>query len=882
MKISAFRIRKSLVNVIFILLVTLPFSYHCVKVPSSPVIPQWETQLNLTLVNKTYYFRDLVKKDSKFDTSTGVVMYRPTENAQGLRQGIAKSVFDMPSPKGNTIQQEVGVIPVDIGTPPTFTLTAADLGINSANLNPAFAPQTATLTPTQLGIPTNIPLIAEIPAIPVDQNFGDTTKFTYLVFADGTMSLKISNNLPFGIQFAGNQLRLVNFNKAADTTEVVALFNFAGVIATGTSATSTPVSLIDKKMDGILKLRGTMSTSGAVGKTLLVSHNVSAEVTIANAQIKSMVPDPAPPTVINQTFGDSTDFKYIVFETGQMALTINNSFPFDIQFAGNSLQLVNKSDTTQVVGTFVFPGVITANTSATSNTVQLASKRMDAILKLKGTANISNYFGKTITGSNKLVSTLNMTNGYLQSALVNTLNFNPTSIVAVPDSAVKLDEKIKVKLARFESGGMKIRIINKASLKLSVKFGIAELGDNFKGGQEYRLPGTNTQTGIVEIMPKDSLVATINMKDVTFASRDRSGLDTVVTRFLHFSLEIKTLKATVGYVLVNKNDLVTADVQPQGSFVLKEVQGKVPPDTVKVNEPFQVGIGDIADNLTLQGINSAIKLSANIFSTGFFPTDVNLYIVPLNKNGGKGDSVQLTARIFPSDPKVIQIDSSKVNKLMNTFLPGELPSQFVVRGKVIISPLDLYSDDSNPKTGVGRLVQDDSVFVNLDYAIPVAIGINNGVLKNPPTEFSQTVDTSQVNLIKNGKIYLDFKNTFPLDVDMKVKLLKGYMFKDTLRADTISAPVLTIPQVASDSVNYPPLRVAADTTVARTGRQSFTFLNLTPDDARKLSSASFSAVELKMNTAGNGSTAKQFNLTDKLVMSVKANITFLVSEDRFK
>jgi len=865
--------------VFFILLTTLPFSYHCIKVPSEPVIPQWETQLSLTLVNKTFYFNDLVNKDPKFDTTTGIVLYRPTENATGTRKGIPKSVFNMPSPKGNTIAQEIGVVPVDVGAPPTFNLTATDLGINSSNLNPTFAPQTVTLTASQLGMPVGI-LPADIPSIPINQIFGDTVKFSYLVFANGTMSLTIKNNFPFGIQFASNQLRLVNFNKAADSTEEVAIFTFTGVINTNDSATSAPAPLSGKKMDGILKLKGTMATSGATGKTLTASHNLSAIVSINNAQIQSMVPDPAPPTSIDQIFGDSTDFKYIVYDKGQMQLEINNSFPFDIKFTGDSLQLVNRNDTTQVVGKFLFTGSIAANTTGKSDIIQLATKRMDAILKLKGTVNISNYFGKTITASNKLVSTLNLSNAYLQSALVNTINFNPTSVLAVPDSAIRLDQKIKIKLARFESGGMKVRIVNQAGLKLSVKFGISELTDNLTGGQEYRLPGTNTATGIVEVQPKDSLVTTIEMKNVAFVSRDRLANDTLVTQFLHFSLEIKTLKASTGYVTINKTDQVIADVQPVGAFVLTEVQGKIPPDTIAVNQPFSVGIGDIANNLTLEGINSAIKLSTKILSTGLFPTDVNLYVVPLNKNGVKGDSVQITKRINPGDPSDIPIDSSKVNKLMNTFLPGELPSQFIVRGNVIVSPLDIYNDNSTAKAGVGKVLQTDSVFVNLDYAIPVAIGIKNGVLKNPPTAFSQTVDTAQVNLIKNGKIYLDFNNTFPLDVEMSLKLLKGITVGDTSKADTVSAPVLTIPQVVSDTVNYPPLRVAADTTVARIGQRSFTFLNLTPEDAKKLSSASFSAVELKMKTAGNGTTAKQFNLTDKLVMSVRANMTFLVSQDR--
>ncbi len=669
-----------------VLFATLPLSYHCIEKPLDFKAPTWETPLNLTLVNKTFYFSDMVNKDSKFDTTTGVVLYRPTENAIGSRQGISKTVFNMPSPKGNTIQQEVGVIPVDIGTPPTFNLTAAQLGINTSKLNPAFDPQTATLSPSQLGIPTG-PLLVNLTGIQIDQKFGDTSKFTYLTFANGTMSLKITNNFPVAIQFASNQLRLVNFNSASDTSQTVATFVFSGQIAAGTSMTSTPVSLASVKMDGILKLKGSMSTVGAAGQQLNATHNISSELTIANAQIQSMVPDPAPPTAINQIFGDSTDYKFIVYENGQMSLSIANNFPFDIQFVANSLQLVNNNDTTQVVGTFVFPGKILANTTVPSSTIQLANKRMDAVLKLKGTVNISNYFGKTIGNNNNLVSTLSMTNGYLQSGLVNTINFNPQNLVAVPDSAIQLDQKIKVKLAKFESGGMKVRIINKAALKLSVKFSISELSDNLKGGQEYKLPGTDPTTGVVTVSASDSLVTTINMKDVSFVSRDRSGIDTAVTQFLHFSLEIKTLKATSGYVAINKTDQVIADVQPVGAFVLTEVQGKIPPYTLNVNQLFDVGIGDIGNNLTLKGIRSAINLSTKVLSTGLFPTDVNLYVVPVNKAGGLGDSIHITKRINPGDPSVIPIDTASVNKLMNTFLPtlGELPSKFLVRGDVIVS-----------------------------------------------------------------------------------------------------------------------------------------------------------------------------------------------------
>lgn len=859
----------------------LPLSFNCIKSPLEPKAPSWTTQLTIPLLDRTYYFGDIVNKDPKFDTTGGAILYKPIIKDLGYRQGLPAEVFRMEAPIGNTIDQQIGAIPVDIGTPPSFNLTASDLGINSANFNPSFPPQSATISPSQLGLPTGVILPADFPSVPIDQNFGDTTQFTYLVFANGTISLQITNNFPFAIQFSGNQLRLANFNKAADTVETVALFTFTGQIAANTTATSAPVSLTGVKMDGILKLKGTMSTSGASGKTLQNSNTLAALVSFASTQIQSMVPDPAPPFALNEVFGDSSNFRYIVFDTGEMSLSIVNNFPFTISFAGNNLLLVNKNDTTQTVAAFTFPASIGPNTSVTSNTVPLTNVRMDAVLKLKGTVNISNYFGKTVAGGNNIAANINLNNGFLQSALINTINFNPTNVFVVPDSAVKLDDSIKVKLAKFDSGGVRIKLVNNNAVNLSVKFKISELRDNLNAGQEFRLNGTNPTTGILTINAKDSVEQVVQMKNVTFVSRDRLGADTVVTKFLHFSLEIKTLQASAGYALVNKSDNVLADVQPTVAFVLKEVQGKIPPKRIDITQSFEAGIGDIGNNLTLTGFRSAINLSVNVLSTGLFPTDVNLNLYPVNRFGTEGTPIAIVRRINPGDPSMITIDSAQVNLLTNSFMAttGELPSKFDLRGYVEVSPLDVYNDNSTASAGVGRVVPTDSVFVSMDYAIPVAVGIQNGSLKDTSSFAQNNIDTAQVSSIESGRIYMNIENSFPITLDVQMKLLKGQLL-DKNKVDTISPPVLTLPQDFTDPVNYPPIKVSADTTANRTGVKSFTFINLTPEDAGKLADASFAAIDLKMATAGGGLVAKEFKKSDKIRIKTFANVTFNVDFDR--
>ncbi|MBW7888349.1 MAG: hypothetical protein H3C35_08315 [Bacteroidetes bacterium] len=865
------------VLLVFTVFLLVPFSYNCIEKPLEFKSPEWVTQLSVPLYERTFYFGDLVEKDSKFDTTSGVIYYKPTENIQPVRKGLPADAFVMPSPKGNTINQEIGIVPVSLGQAPSFSISASDLGISSADLNPQMDPKTVELNPSQLGIPTGINLIADFPSLPISEAFGDTNAFQYIVFADGTMGLKITNNFPFAIQFTGNKLDLVNYNVPGDSVEVVASFTFTGPIAAKSFQSATS-PLNGKKMDGILKLKGEMSTSGAAGQQLSDNDKLVGEVSVTNYHLQSIVPDPAQPVAINETFGDTTKYLNITFENGQMSLQITNTFPFTIGFAGNKLDMYNLSDTNTIFASFIFPGTISSGATVSSNTIDLANKKMDAMLKIKGTVNLSDYIGKTIGAGDKLLTEIQLSNTEIQSAFAKTDDFDGTNVINVPDSAVHLDDSIKVKSATFESGAMKVRIINKVPLRLTVAFQIDELIDNHTNvPYHFPDPSYNPATGTITIQPNDSLLTTIDMTKVSFVSRNRVGNDTLTTQDLHFKLAIKTLSASDDYVEVNKSDYVIADVQPEGTFILKNVQGKIPPQTIAIQDTFNVGIGDIGNRFTMEKFTSAIELATDIFLTGGFKTDVDLDIVPINNAGIAGNSVHIAKELTPSISSGIQIDSSDINKLMNAFMPGELPAKFALNGSVVVNPRRYY-DDNSVGVGVGSVSSDDSVFVKMDYAIPVAVGIKNGVLRDT-SSFSQSVDTAMVNLIQNGKIYFDIDNYFPLNIELQMALLKKRM-DDSTRADTSIPPVLTIPQSTTDTLTYPPIKIAPDTSPDNSGERSFTFLNLSPEDAKKLSEAAFSAVALHIQTGASGSRAREFKKEDKLKLKVAASINFLVSEER--
>ena len=732
------RSRKNAMVLFVSVLLLLPFSYNCIEKPLEPVLPKWDTQLTIPIMERTYFFGEVVEKDiRKFDTSGTTILYKPIVKGDAFKENLPASVFDMPAPRGNTTIQEIGVVPFTVPTIPS-----------------------SIITPTQLGLSAG----------PVD------------------------------------------------------------------------------------------------GAT----------------------PDP-PPIPFRTVFGDSTTYKYIVFENGQMTLSITNNFPFAIQIDGGLVQMVNNNDTTEVVANFEFASPIQPGITVSSNVEDLADRKMDAGLVMKGAVQIINWAGTTISPQDNIVAQAVISNSNIKSALAKTETFDGTNVIAVPDSAVLLDDSIKVKFAKFVNGQMQVRIINRVSLQLTVEFKIDELFENATG-KPYALPGTNS-LGYTIVEPGDSLVTVIDMKDMTFVSRLRNAFnDTLVTQDLHFHLAIKTLAASNDFVVVNKTDYVITDVQPVQSFTLEELQGKVPPTYLAISKEIDAGIGDIGKNLTLTEFNSDISINANVFSSGLFPSDMFIDIYAIDDEGNRSAPVRLRNqdditnnrnyhRIIPGESGDILLISNDINSLMNSFLATkkQLPSKFLIDGYTIIDPQDVYlSNDPTFRVGIGGVKQNDSVTVSLDYSIPVVLAIKDGSLKDTSSFAQNNIDTTLVNSIKSGKILFDIENTFPIDINVTMNLLRASAMDSSI-VDITSPPVLTLPQ---DTINYPIVRVPADTTSNRTGVKTFTRIDLSSEDALKLPQASFAALNLEFFTGQNLGLKREFYKSDRIHMKVYADIEFTVDIDR--
>ncbi len=767
------------VLLLLLLAALLPLSYQCVKMPSEPVAPSWLTQLTVPLVDKTFYFADLINKDSKFDTTGGTILYKPTSDQFGYRDSIPSDVFIMPTVQGSTINQEINVVPFAVPSPKPVSLTVADL----------FP-----------GLPTGVPLV------------------------------------------------------------------------------------------------------GVTDQTVNISQPIDVS------------PD-----------GSSI---WLKFDAGTMTLTIQNTFPFAIQFTDangivtNKLDLVNDTLATTTIATFAFTGSIPANQQATSSPASsLIGKTMYKKVRMKGTIKTIGIAGTTLKSTDGIVSTLNIVGATIESALAKlTADFSGLTVTDTSGN-VLLDDSIRVQIAQFQSGFMRVKIVNNVALGIKVIFRMSQLRDRLTGkqlvidqsklvGQEVSADKKDT-SNIYLIPAQGAMDKVISLKDVLVVGK-QNGATLTADNMMDYTLGIRTFVQATSYQQVSKKDFVQADVQPcdkNGNtvtpppYILQSVTGQIPPKSISVNQEFNIGSSDLNSKFTLQGFKSAISLKMNMLISGAFPTNLTLWVVALNANNKLGDSVEVRTSYsdpaFPNlknliEPKkntVINFTADNINTLMNSFLKVSVPSaeralpaKLVVRGEALMSPKDVYNNKTDK--GLGSVAQGDTLRITLDYAIPVSIGIKEGSMKDTSSFAQNSIDTVKVELIKEGKIYLNVENTFPLDINLAMKLLRGKKnAKDSLIVDKTALPVLTLPQtpaIPADSVNYPPIRVVADTTTARTGQKSYTWINLTPEDAKKLGDASFTALDLKLNTAGNGSTAKEFRKTDKIRVKAFANIIFNVNFEKLK
>ena len=607
-------------------------------------------------------------------------------------------------------------------------------------------------------------------------------------------------------------------------------------------------------------------------------------------------------TLNNNIANPTATYDYVVYENGRMSLTITNTFPFAI--TNLVVQLINIDQDLAVVATFTFP-TINAGQSNTQ-TDNVSGKLMSANLKMRFVMQTLGINGKTIASSDKVTAQLSIDGGStgstatLKRAKVQLNTDYPVS--SIPDSAVQLiDDSTKIKRAEFKDGQFKIEITNSIDTKIVVGFALNEFVKR-SNGAPFKLKDDITQDTTGVIPAKSKFTQTVNMVDYAIQSQKDTIIggkkDTLAVPNVHFSINIKTLAATQGRVVISKDDSVRVEINPQfnnqqppaKAYVLEKVVGKVKPTPVPINQTVDAAVGELGNKFTADSIKfDSVSITLKILSTGSFPTDLAMKIVGLDKNGVRRDSLIArevrggvlsdTLRINPGVEKKIVFDKSTstggrgIDQFLSSFFSGgsgSLPQQFIVTGRALVDPPSYYQYPES----TGTVKAGDSVYTSVEFKFPVRVGIINGTYKDTIT-ISDTsgnkIDKESLAQIDSGKVIFTINNAFPFQLDVGTKLLPA-LATDKSKPDT-STVLLLLPKVGeirADSARY---ASKPDAPVSVTG----TVIGLTPDDVDKINPASFVAVTIKMKTAGNDSPVefkKDYYVRLKAFVSVRFNVNF--------
>jgi len=608
-------------------------------------------------------------------------------------------------------------------------------------------------------------------------------------------------------------------------------------------------------------------------------------------------------------------YDYVVFENGEMTLSITNNFQFDVTFANPGVQLINTDmladPSDSIVATFTFPGGIAAGTTGQS-TVSLSGKTMSSNLYLKFTAQSSNIQGKTIHASDNLSAGMTIDGGgagikpSLSKAKIQ-LNV-PYDVKNLPDSSIQLiDDSTKIKRAEFLDGGFTVRIINNIPTQLAVDFHFQEFVNKVNGLPfvlQDDVTGTDTVPSANSVNGQPGqLLQTVSMPDYALQSQDivtvGGKLDTLSVPNVHFSLRIKTLAATQSRVVISKDDSVQVLIQPQNNhqtpprktYILSKVTGKVKPTVVPINQTVNSAIGDIGSKFSAESIKfDSVSITLNILSTGSFPTDLTMKVIGLDNHGNQrasltaedpkpGGGLTDKLRIYPGQTKKIVFNKSTstgangIDQFLSSFFSGgnaSFPSKLQVVGQAVVDPASYYQYADS----TGTVKAGDSVFTSVDLSFPVRVGIINGVYRDTVvlTDTSgNKIDKKDLALIDSGNVIFTIFNGFPLQITVGSKLLPGLVSNPSMPNTDSTAVLLSLPKsglIVADSARYASKPASP---IGLTG----TVIPLNSSDVGKINPARFVAVTIHLNTSGSNQPVefnKNYYVQLKAFVSVNYNV----------
>jgi len=321
-----------------LLLFGIPFFIFlsgCFEKPSEPVLPTWDVDLTVPILDKTFTLGELVEKDTTYlkVESGNQIYYSTSEKLDATKIGDSLKISDISTSASTKLGN------FEIKNPGTISAS-----IKAYDIFPSLS---SNLPPGNYIVPSNAP------GQTVTTNFTAFDNFQQVTFDGGIIKVTVNNGLPVPLQFP-NGLAIYNSNDL--TTPILTLFENTTINAN--SELTATADLAGKTLPANLSLKVTVLSPGSGGQQVYLDVNqmfVTVSASLENLSIASAsakIPSQTEPVVISDSFVLEPNepqpdlINEVNFKSGSMKIKVVNGIDLGLNGSITLYNFVRKSDNT--------------------------------------------------------------------------------------------------------------------------------------------------------------------------------------------------------------------------------------------------------------------------------------------------------------------------------------------------------------------------------------------------------------------------------------------------------------------------------------------------------------------------------------------------------
>ncbi|MCB9210839.1 MAG: hypothetical protein H6609_15850 [Ignavibacteriales bacterium] len=406
--------------------------------------------------------------------------------------------------------------------------------------------------------------------------------------------------------------------------------------------------------------------------------------------------------------------------------------------------------------------------------------------------------------------------------------------------SVVLDDSTKIEEALINEGKAELIANNNMDVNLRAIINFDNLLDD--NGKQYNLEVPllrNEKNKIIELPSLTDWVI-------------KTSTPGIPTSEVSYTVDVLT-DSTGEISTISKEDSVNFDLKFD-ELVFETFNGILKPTRIDIKESgFNLDYGSFNEQFEYSDINFKDAIFLLNFNTS---ADLNvLYDGTLSAtNGIEYRSQNVSGIYIPSD----QRNQVEISDLINSF-SQELPDSFSMTGQAIL----------NPKYEYGSFTRGDSIFGEIDFQIPLNVGIAEGSFKDTLEVDLGDVSQDEIDKLNYGEVTFTVKNTVPVILSFTADVL-----------DSNYHEILKIPTLYNQIENIQiPAPVMSDIGEVLTVGEVIQTIELQGDDIKKILENPYIKIEVLFNTANVEQGPVKFKTSNKISFDVRAKAEYRVDFD---